>query len=430
MRNGLAHREGLFKAAEISAGENFVIVAGFRALHEVERGRVFDVVDGFDVGAAQPKADEIFAWAKKDFAKEESGLSGLASAEAHEISFLSGIGIDYARAGAGIIKDDSKIGGGKIGVATEFDLDAEVATGEGDFNGIAGGIEGLNGDGGEAGFAVAVAGTGREVGAGGDVKRFGVVAGSGIWSAAIELNCAAGEDDAARAEGVDGSHAVRDEDDGAAGAGDIAHFAEAFFLEVDVADGEDFIDEEDFGFEVSGDGESETDVHAGGVVLDGGIDELFEFGEGDDFVELGGDFAAGHAEDGAGEEGVFAAGEFRMEACADFEEGADAAADFGESGGGAGDAGKDFEEGGFAGAVASDQAEDFAFADLERDVAESPEKFVLGAAKGGEGRTEEAVESVAEAGVGDGGAVVALGERFGLDDGGHEGRRLRREPSR
>jgi len=39
---------------------------------------------------------------------------------------------------------------------------------------------------------------------------------------------------------------MRDEDDGAAGAGDIAHFAEAFFLEVDVADGEDFIDEEDF----------------------------------------------------------------------------------------------------------------------------------------------------------------------------------------
>src|SRR5581483_6856093 len=146
--------------------------------------------------------------------------------------------------------------------------------------------------------------------------------------------------------------------------------------------------------------------------------------------ELGGDFAASHAEDGAGEKGVFAAGEFRMEACADFEEGADAAADFGETGGGAGDAGEDFEEGGFAGAVASDEAEDFAFADLERDVAESPEKLVLGAAKGGEGRTEEAVEGVAEAGVGDECAIVALGEAVGVDDGGHEGRRLRRESRR
>src|SRR5579884_2778294 len=214
----------------------------------------------------------------------------------------------------------------------------------------------------------------------------GFVGGGNFVGAAGLADLARVDPEDAIAEAADLIELMGDEDDGAAGAGDVAHFAEAFFLEVDVADGEDFIDEEDFGFEVSGDGEGETDVHAGGVVLDGGVDELIEFGEGDDFVELGGDFAASHAEDGAGEEGVFAAGEFRMEACADFEEGADAAADCGETGGGAGDAGEDFEEGGFAGAVASDEAEDFAFADLERDVAESPEKFVLGAAKGGERR--------------------------------------------
>src|SRR6266852_7078798 len=34
---------------------------------------------------------------------------------------------------------------------------------------------------------------------------------------------------------------MADEDDGAAGAGDVAHFAEAFLLEVDITDGEDFI---------------------------------------------------------------------------------------------------------------------------------------------------------------------------------------------
>src|SRR5258706_11850727 len=40
------------------------------------------------------------------------------------------------------------------------------------------------------------------------------------------------------------------EDDGAAGASDVAHFAEAFFLEVDVAHRPDFIHEENFRLEM------------------------------------------------------------------------------------------------------------------------------------------------------------------------------------
>ena len=179
--------------------------------------------------------------------------------------------------------------------------------------------------------------------------------------------------DDAVAEAANLIELVGDEDDGAAGAGDVAHFAEAFFLEVDVADGEDFVDEEDFGLEVGGDGEGEADVHAAGVVFDGGVDEFFEFGEGDDFVELAGDFGFAHAEDGAGEEDVFAAGELGMEAGADFEEAADAAVNFGVAGGGVGDAGEDFEQSGFAGTVAADEAEDFAFLDVEGDVFERPD---------------------------------------------------------
>ena len=52
-----------------------------------------------------------------------------------------------------------------------------------------------------------------------------------------------------------------DEDDGAAGAGDVAHLAEAFLLESDVANGEDFVHEKDFRLEVGSDGEGEADVH-------------------------------------------------------------------------------------------------------------------------------------------------------------------------
>jgi len=211
-------------------------------------------------------------------------------------------------------------------------------------------------------------------------------------------------------------HLVTDKDDGAAFAGDIAHFAETFFLEIDVADGEHFIDEEDFGLEMGGDGEGQADVHAGGVVLDGSVDEFFELGEGYDFVEFAGDFATAHAEDSPTQKRVFAAGKLGMEAGADFEEGADAAVNFGPAGGRASDTREDLEKSGFAGAVAADETEDFAFADFEGDVLEGPESFVFFAAKGSERGTEKVLESVAQTGFDAQAATVALGERFGVDD--------------
>src|SRR5467141_3540975 len=60
---------------------------------------------------------------------------------------------------------------------------------------------------------------------------------------------------------------MRDEDDRASCAGDIAHLAEAFFLEIYVADGQNFIAEENARLEARSDSESQADVHAGGVVL-------------------------------------------------------------------------------------------------------------------------------------------------------------------
>src|SRR5690348_13412906 len=224
------------------------------------------------------------------------------------------------------------------------------------------------------------------------------------------------ESDGALAERVDGVDVMRDEEDGAAGVGEVGHFAEAFFLEFGVADGEDFVDDEDFGFEMGGDGEGEAGVHAGGIVFDGSVEEFFGAGEGDDFVEAGGDFSALHAEDGAVEENVFAAGEFGMEAGADFEERAGAAGDFDFAGGGFGDAGEDFEEGGFAGAVASDDADDFAAEDVEGDVFEGPEGLrgrsvairmgmtIFARKEGGERVAEGGVAAAAFA------EVVALGE--------------------
>src|SRR6266404_2967211 len=213
-----------------------------------------------------------------------------------------------------------------------------------------------------------------------------------------------------------------DEDDGATGAGDVAHFTEAFLLEIDVADGEDFIDEENFRLEMGGDSKGEADVHAGGVVLDGRVDEFFEFGEGHDFIEFAGDFGFAHAEDGAGEESVFAAGEFGMEAGADFEEGADAAMNFGPAGSGAGDTGEDFEKSGFASAVAADEAEDFAFFDFEGDVFQRPKRFFFLSAQRGDRGPQEGFDGMAETVIDLQAAAVFLAESFTVNDGGGHGR--------
>ena len=112
--------------------------------------------------------------------------------------------------------------------------------------------------------------------------------------------------------------------------------------------------------------------------LTGRIEKLLDFGESDDFVELPFDFAAAHAEDGAVEKNIFPAGQFGMKTGADFEQAADAAADFDPAGARFGDAAENFEQGRFPGAVAADDADLFALCDRERNIAQGP-KFLLAA---------------------------------------------------
>ena len=130
---------------------------------------------------------------------------------------------------------------------------------------------------------------------------------------------------------------------------------------------------QNFGLEVGGDCEGEAHLHAAAVVLQGGVEEAFHFGEGYDLVELAADFCGAHAEDGAAHEDIFASGELGVETGADFEKAADAAVKLGVSFGGAGDARQDFQQRAFAGAVAADQAHHFAFFYVEGDVLQRPD---------------------------------------------------------
>jgi hypothetical protein len=56
---------------------------------------------------------------------------------------------------------------------------------------------------------------------------------------------------------------VAHEQHGAAATAHFVHFAQAFLLEFRVAHRQHFVDDEDVGFEVRGDGEREPHIHAG-----------------------------------------------------------------------------------------------------------------------------------------------------------------------
>src|SRR5262249_8463772 len=146
----------------------------------------------------------------------------------------------------------------------------------------------------------------------------GFVGGDNLVSGAVLADVAVVDPDDAIAEAANLVELMGDEDDSAASACDVAHFAEALFLEIYIAYGQNLVDEKDFGFEMGGDCEREADIHAAGVVLDRGFDEFLEFGEGDDFLELAADFFFAHTKNGAGEKSVFAAGELGMKTRADF----------------------------------------------------------------------------------------------------------------
>lgn len=174
-------------------------------------------------------------------------------------------------------------------------------------------------------------------------------------------------------EALDHAEVVGDEEDGDAAFLKFFKFVDAAVGEDGVADGEGFVDDENFGLNVDGGGEGEADVHAAGILFYGAVHEVADFGEGGDGGEGGFDFGAGETDDLAVEDDVFAAGEFGVEAGAEFEERGDAAGGDDSSAGGLHDAGDDLEEGAFAGAVRADEGEDFAGFHGDGDIAEGPE---------------------------------------------------------
>ena len=121
-------------------------------------------------------------------------------------------------------------------------------------------------------------------------------------------------------ETSDRRHVVRDEKHRAPALAHVFHLAQAFLLEAGIAHGQHFVDEQDFRLQMRGHGKGQAHIHAAGVTLYGRVDEFAEFGEVHDLIESAIDLAFLHAQDGAVEEDILAAGQFGMKACAHLQE--------------------------------------------------------------------------------------------------------------
>ncbi len=141
-----------------------------------------------------------------------------------------------------------------------------------------------------------------------------------------------------------------------------------FFLEGSVADSENFIEDENITLGADGNGESKANLHTRRIIFEFLVHKIFKFGEFDDIIIHGGDFGVTEAKHGTIEIDVFATSELHVEADTKFDEGDEIAIDDDLTAAGVVDAGEDFEKGGFAGAVATNNADKFTFFDVEANV--------------------------------------------------------------
>ena len=125
-------------------------------------------------------------------------------------------------------------------------------------------------------------------------------------------------------QALDQAKIVRYQEHGDVLAAQLFEFLHAPAGEDRVADGQRFIDDQDFGIDVNRGGKCQANVHAAGVLFDWPIDELADFRERLDARKHLVQFLARQSQDLAIEIHIFAAAEFGIEAGAQFEQRRDA----------------------------------------------------------------------------------------------------------
>ena len=170
-----------------------------------------------------------------------------------------------------------------------------------------------------------------------------------------------------------------DDQHGFAGPAKGVNLAEAFLLEVVIADGQDFIDQEDVGIDLDSHGKPKAHVHAGGIVFDGLVDEIPETGKIDDGLEALAHLPTAQAHDRAGQEDVFAACEVGMKAGPELQQGRDGAGGPDPAGGRNFRARQQGKQSAFTGAVGADNPQRLAAAHRKINIPQGPEGVFPGA---------------------------------------------------
>ena len=142
-----------------------------------------------------------------------------------------------------------------------------------------------------------------------------------------------------------------------------------------VTDGQHLVDDEDVGIDVHGDREGQSDVHAAGVKLHLGFDEVLDLTEVDHVVEDALHHFLGETKHRAVEKNVVATGEFGLKSGSEFEERGEAAPEVNLTRGGLQDSADAFQQGRLAGTVMTDQTDGFVRVHAEADVFERVERF-------------------------------------------------------
>ncbi len=168
-------------------------------------------------------------------------------------------------------------------------------------------------------------------------------------------------------------HAVRHEQQRHPCLGELLQPLQAFELERRVAHGERLVDDQHVGVDVDRHREGEPQLHPARIRLGRLLDEGADVGKRRDVVEPLLHLRARDAHDRAVHEHVLAPGEIRVESGTELEQRSDASGELDVTGRRRERARDELQQRGLARAVAPDDSHRFAFAHLERHVAQGPE---------------------------------------------------------
>lgn len=149
----------------------------------------------------------------------------------------------------------------------------------------------------------------------------------------------------------------------------------ALFLECLVTHGQNLIGQEDVRLEMDGYREAQTHLHAGRVVFQRRVDEVAKFGKVNDLWYSGADLAVGEAVEAGIQKDVFITTQLGMKAHAKLNQGGYPAVGANLSAAGLQYAGNDLEQGTFAGAVVTEQAQRLSLLQGKTHIAQGLETF-------------------------------------------------------